>query len=57
MSERITMTVNVPKPVKAQIPGTGKYVTYEELQAILASYATKEELNNETIMRWGSEEV
>ena len=57
MSERITMNVTVPKPVKTQIPGTGAYVTYEELQAILASYATKEELNNETIMRWGSEEV
>lgn len=66
MSERIQMSVstpsnvpmgtNTPAPIRASIPGGGQYVTYAELQAILAGYPTREEMNNETIMRWQGED-
>lgn len=61
MSERIQMSVstpsnvpmgtNTPVPIRASLSSGAGYVTYEELQAILSGYATKEELNNESIMR------
>lgn len=63
MSERIPMSIstpssvpmgtNTPTPIRASVPNGAVYVTYQELMEILATYATKEELNNETVMRWG----
>ena len=63
MSERIPMSIstpssvpmgtNTPAPIRASVPNGAVYVTYEELMEILGAYATKEELNNETVMRWG----
>ena len=68
MAERISMKIRTPSPVQMSVPNnTGKFVTYEELAEILreyvstgdletalASYATKNELDNDTVMRWGS---
>lgn len=63
--EVIQMTVVTPDPVRVRVPRNGVYVTFEDLAAILreyvstgdletalANYATKNELDNETIMRW-----
>ena len=65
MSERIQMSVSTPSdvpmgtsaaaPIRASIHDGGQYVTYAELQAILAGYPTREEMNNDTIMRWQGE--
>ena len=67
MSEAIHMTVVTPGPIRVRVPQNAIYVTFEDLAAILreyvstgdletalANYATKNELDNETIMRWGS---
>ena len=67
MSERISMNISTPgtvpmepttpAPIRAAVPNGAVYVTLDELMEILGAYATKEELNNETVMRWGGSDA
>ena len=46
MTEVIEMEITTPEPIKATVPNNGTYVTYGELEAILADYVKKDEGEN-----------